>query len=111
MTAHDLAATAAALVAQGKGILAADESFGTIEKRFEGIGDASTEDTRRSYRELLFTAAGAAEFISGVILFDETLRQSAADGRSFVEVLQGQGIIPGIKVDTGAKPLTGAPGE
>ena len=111
MTAHDLAATAAALVAEGKGILAADESFGTIEKRFEGIGVASTEDTRRAYRDLLFTTPGAAEFISGAILFDETLRQSAADGRSFVEVLQGQGIVPGIKVDTGAKPLPGAPGE
>ncbi len=111
MTAHDLAATANALVAEGKGILAADESFGTIGKRFEGIGVAATEDTRRAYRELLFTAHGAAEFISVVILFDETIRQSAADGRSFVEVLQGQGIVPGIKVDTGAKPMTGAPGE
>ncbi len=111
MTAHDLEDTARALVAEGKGILAADESHGTMEKRLAAIDTASTEDNRRAYRELLLTAPGAAEFISGVILFDETLRQSAADGRSFVEALRGQGIIPGIKVDTGAKPLAGAPGE
>jgi fructose-bisphosphate aldolase class I len=98
-------------VAPGKGILAADESFGTIEKRFQSIGVASTETNRRAYREMLFTTPGLGEFISGVILFDETLRQKSADGRPFFEVLQGQGILPGIKVDKGAKALAGFPGE
>ena len=111
MTTDQLVANANALVAPGKGILAADESSGTIKKRFASIGAESTEDNRRSYRELLFTTPGAGDFISGVILFDETIRQSAADGASFVDVLTGQGIIPGIKVDTGAKPLAGSPGE
>ena len=111
MAADDLETTAQALVAPGKGILAVDESTPTIKKRFAAIDVESTEENRRSYREILFTTPGAGEFISGVILFDETLRQSAADGRSFVEVLRDQGIIPGIKVDTGAKPLAGAPGE
>jgi fructose-bisphosphate aldolase class I len=111
MTAHDLAQTATALVAEGKGILAADESSGTIEKRFASIGTASTEDNRRAYRELLLTAPGAAEFISGVILFDETLRQKTAAGVPFAAVLGDAGIMPGIKVDTGAKALAGAPGE
>src|ERR671935_1950417 len=111
MNAHDLAATATALVAPGKGILAADESTGTIEKRFRSIQVESTEEHRRAYRELLFTTKGASEFISGVILFDETIRQRAADGTPFPEVLDRQGIIPGIKVDKGAKDLAGFPGE
>jgi fructose-bisphosphate aldolase class I len=106
-----LAATARALVAQGKGILAADESFGTIEKRFAKIGVESTEENRRAYRELLFSTPGAGDFISGVILFDETIRQSAADGTRFTDVLERAGTIPGIKVDAGAKALAGFPGE
>ena len=109
--AHDLAATANALVAPGKGILAADESSGTIKKRFAAIGVESTEENRRSYREILFTTPGAGEFISGVILFDETIRQKAADGRPFVDVLGAAGIVPGIKVDKGAKALAGASAE
>ena len=108
---HDLAATAQALVAPGKGILAADESSGTIKKRFDGIGVESTETNRRDYREILFATPGAGDFVSGVILFDETIRQKAADGTSFVELLGRQGIIPGIKVDAGAKALAGATGE
>ncbi|HSB39805.1 MAG TPA: class I fructose-bisphosphate aldolase, partial [Gaiellaceae bacterium] len=108
---HALEETARALVAEGKGILAADESDGTIKKRFDSIGVESTEENRRGYRELLFTTEGAEEYISGVILFDETIRQSAADGTPFPKVLQGRGIIPGIKVDKGAKPLALAPGE
>jgi fructose-bisphosphate aldolase, class I len=111
MTADELAATASALVAPGKGILAADESSGTIKKRFDSIEVESTEDNRRAYRELLFTTEGAAEFISGVILYDETLRQRAADGTPLAEVLTRQGIIPGIKVDTGTVALAGFPGE
>jgi fructose-bisphosphate aldolase class I len=103
--------TARALVAERKGILAADESTGTIAKRFDSIGVASTEDARRRYRQLLFTTPGLGEHISGTILFDETIRQSADDGRSFVDVLTQAGVIPGIKVDTGAKPLAGFPGE
>ena len=104
-------AMARALVAPSKGILAADESGPTIEKRFQSIGVASTEETRRNYREMLFTTPGLGEFISGVILFDETLRQQGADGTPIVEVLARQGIIPGIKVDKGAKALAGFPGE
>ncbi|MHC4416764.1 MAG: class I fructose-bisphosphate aldolase [Planctomycetota bacterium] len=111
MSNTDLEATARAIVAEGKGILAADESFPTIEKRFKSIDVPSTEATRRSYRELLFTTRGIGEHISGVILFDETIRQSTALGTPFVEVLSSQGVIPGIKVDKGAKPLAGAPGE
>jgi fructose-bisphosphate aldolase class I len=107
----ELAATARAMVAKGKGILAADESSPTIKKRFDSIGVESTEANRRSYRETLFTTEGAEEFISGVILFDETIRQSAADGTPFPELLASKGILPGIKVDTGAKALAGAPGE
>jgi len=106
-----LSATARALVAPGKGILAADESSGTIKKRFDSIGAESTETSRRDYREMLFTTKGAADFISGVILFDETIHQHAADGTSLVKVLNDQGIIPGIKVDLGAKPLAAADGE
>jgi len=111
MTTNDLAETARALVAPGKGILAADESTGTIAKRLAGIGVDSTADTRRAYRELLFSTAGAAEFISGVILYDETLRQSASTGELFVDMLLARGTLPGIKVDTGAKDLAAAPGE
>jgi fructose-bisphosphate aldolase class I len=111
MAARDLAATARALVAEGKGILAADESTGTIKKRLDSIGVESTEETRRAYRDLLFTTEGAADYVSGVILYDETIRQSSADGTSFVELLKRQGIIPGIKVDKGAKALAGSPEE
>jgi fructose-bisphosphate aldolase, class I len=103
--------TAVALVAPGKGILAADESSGTIAKRFASIGVDSTEDARRRYRQLLFTTPGVGEHISGAILFDETIRQSADDGRRLVQVLDEANVIPGIKVDTGAKPLALFPGE
>ena len=106
-----LTATAEALVAPGKGILAADESGGTIKKRFDSIDVESTEDNRRAYRQMLFTTPGAADHISGVILFDETIRQSADTGTPFPKLLADQGVIPGIKVDTGAKPLAGAEGE
>jgi len=111
MPATELHETAKALVAEGKGILAADESEGTIKKRFDSIGVASTEENRRAYRELLFATEGVEEFISGVILFDETIRQSSSDGTPFPKLLQSKGIIPGIKVDTGAKPLALAEGE
>ena len=111
VTETSLEEIAKALVAPGKGILAADESDGTIKKRFDSIGVESTEDNRRAYRELLFTTEGAEEFISGVILFDETIRQSPSDGTPFPELLESRGIIPGIKVDKGAKDLAGAPGE
>ena len=107
----ELEQTARALVAEGKGILAADESEGTIKKRFDSIGAESTEENRRAYRDLLFTTPGAEEFISGVILFDETIRQSSADGTPFPQLLASKGIIPGIKVDKGAKPLAFAEGE
>ena len=107
----ELHETARALVAEGKGILAADESTGTIKKRFDAIDLESTEDTRRAYRELLFTTPGVEEYISGVILYDETIRQSASDGTPFPKLLAGRGIIPGIKVDVGAKPLALAEGE
>jgi fructose-bisphosphate aldolase class I len=106
-----LESVAKKLVATGKGILAADESSGTIEKRLKSINVPSTEENRRAYREILFTTAGAGEFISGVILFDETIRQKARDGRTFVEALEQQGIIPGIKVDKGAKPMANFAGE
>jgi len=111
MNASELATTADRLVAPGRGILAADESFGTIKKRFDSIGVESTEEARRSYREILFTTKGVEEFISGVILFDETIRHAAADGTPFPKVLADRGIVPGIKVDTGAKDLAGFPGE
>jgi len=111
MSDSELAATAQALVAPGKGILAADESSGTIKKRFDSIDVESTEDNRRDYREMLFRAEGAGDFISGVILYDETIRQKAADGTPLVEVLEKQGIIPGIKVDLGAKALPFSDGE
>jgi fructose-bisphosphate aldolase, class I len=108
---HELEQTARALVAEGKGILAADESDGTIKKRFDSIGAESTEENRRAYRELLFATEGAEEYISGVILFDETIRQSAEDGTPFPKLLESKGIIPGIKVDKGAKPLALSDGE
>jgi fructose-bisphosphate aldolase class I len=111
MDVQQLESTGRALVAEGKGILAADESDGTIKKRFDSIGVESTEDNRRAYREMLFTTEGAEEFISGVILFDETIRQSSADGTPFPKLLESKGIIPGIKVDKGAKPLALADGE
>ncbi|MEE8522960.1 MAG: class I fructose-bisphosphate aldolase, partial [Thermoanaerobaculia bacterium] len=111
MSANELADIARAMVAPGKGILAADESDGTIKKRFDTIGVPSTEDHRRAYREMLFTTPGAEEFISGVILYDETARQKAADGQQLIDVLAGKGIVAGIKVDKGAKPLAGVPGE
>src|SRR5579862_4660840 len=111
MPSTELHETAAALVAEGKGILAADASTGTIKKRFDTIGVESTEENRRAYRNLLFTTPGAEEFISGVILYDETIRQSALDGTPFPELLASRGIIPGIKVDKGAKPLALADGE
>ena len=107
----ELYETARALVAEGKGILAADESSGTIKKRFDSISVESTEENRRAYRDLLFTTEGAEEFISGVILYDETIRQSSADGTPFPKLLESKGMIPGIKVDMGAKPLAGAPEE
>jgi fructose-bisphosphate aldolase, class I len=111
MDLEELERTARDLVAPGKGILAADESSSTIKKRFDSIGVESTEENRRTYREMLFTTPGMEEFISGVIMFDETLRQSTAGGVAFPKVLEGIGVIPGIKVDTGAKPLAGFPGE
>ena len=107
----DLAETARALVAPGKGILAADESTSTIKKRFDSIGVENNEQNRRAYRELLFRTKDAADYISGVILYDETIRQKAADGTPLVTLLKDEGVIPGIKVDIGAKPLAGAPGE
>jgi fructose-bisphosphate aldolase class I len=107
----DMHETARELVAPGKGILAADESSGTIEKRFASIGLESTEEHRRAYRDLLFTTPDLGDAISGVILFDETIRQSSADGTPFPELLEKGGMIPGIKVDTGAKPLALREGE
>jgi fructose-bisphosphate aldolase class I len=103
--------TARELVAPGKGILAADESTGTIEKRFDQIGVGSTEGNRRAYREMLFTTPGLGDHISGAILYDETIRQATDDGTPFTEVLEKAGVIPGIKVDTGAKPLAFFDGE
>jgi fructose-bisphosphate aldolase class I len=111
MAAEELQQIARAIVADGKGILAADESTGTIKKRFDSIGVESTEETRREYRELLFTTEGVEGYIGGVILYDETIRQKASDGTPFPNLLASKGIIPGIKVDTGAKPLAHAEGE
>jgi fructose-bisphosphate aldolase class I len=111
MNKTELEKIARAMVAPCKGILAADESTGTIKKRFDQIKLESTEENRRAYRELLFTAPGAADYISGVILYDETLRQKCSDGTPFPAYLAGLGIVPGIKVDAGAKPLAGFPGE
>ncbi|MGD8351810.1 MAG: fructose-bisphosphate aldolase class I [Nitrospirota bacterium] len=111
MEKAELQATALALVPEGKGILAADESTGTITKRLAKVGVESTEETRRAYRETLFGAPDVEDYISGVILFDETIHQSARDGTSFVEVLKRKGIIPGIKVDMKAHEMAGFPGE
>ena len=111
MTAHELHDTAGAIVADHKGILAADESTGTIKKRFDSIGVESSEELRRSYRNLLFTTPGMEEYIGGVIMYDETIRQRADDGTPFPEVLAAKGVIPGIKTDTGANDLAGFPGE
>ncbi len=111
MAEETLEAIARALVAPGKGILAADESTGTIEKRLRSIDVESTEEKRQAYREMLFTTPGLGDHISGVILYDETIRQSTKDGVAFTKALEGSGVIPGIKVDKGAKPLAGAKGE
>jgi fructose-bisphosphate aldolase class I len=111
MSAHELHETARAIVADHKGILAADESTGTIKKRFDSIGIESTEATRRAYRDMLVTTPGFEEHVGGVILYDETIRQSASDGTPFPELLASKGAIPGIKVDVGAKPLALRPNE
>jgi len=109
--ATDLASIAKDLVAPNKGILAADESHPTIAKRFKSIHIENTEENRQAYRDMLFTAPGIEDYISGVILFDETIRQSSSDGTVFAQLLEGRGIIPGIKVDKGAKDLANFPGE
>ncbi len=111
MSTSSLEAVAKAMVAPGKGILAADESTGTIEKRLKSIQVENSEDNRRAYRDMLFTAKGLSQYISGVILYDETLRQKGVSGTPFVETLQKNGILPGIKVDTGAKDMALCPGE
>ena len=111
MHTAELAATAQAMVAKNRGLLAADESTSTILKRFNTIKLESTEENRRAYREMLFTTPGASDYISGVILYDETIRQKTREGVPFPVYLSGHGMIPGIKVDTGAKPLAGFPGE
>jgi fructose-bisphosphate aldolase class I len=106
-----LSKTAAAMVAKGKGLLAADESSGTCETRFKSVGVECTEENRRTYRGLLFTTPGVEQYLSGVILFDETLRQKTNDGVPFAQYLAKKGILPGIKVDAGAKALPHCPGE
>ncbi|HEX2180650.1 MAG TPA: class I fructose-bisphosphate aldolase [Rubrobacteraceae bacterium] len=111
MNLQELEKTARQLVAPGKGILAADESFGTIGKRFEAVGVETSEESRRAYREMLFTTPGIGEYLSGVILFDETLRQEASDGRRLSQVLEDQGIIPGIKVDKSTVNMPLSPDE
>ncbi len=112
MNLADLNKVAQAMVAPGKGILAADESSGTIKKRFDAIGVTSTEDSRRDYREMMFRAKDAmTKYISGVILYDETIRQKAKDGTPLVKLIEQAGAIPGIKVDEGTQPLPGCPGE
>jgi len=111
MEKSTLMSTACDLVAEGKGILAADESSGTIKRRFDRINVPSTEENRRAYRELLFTTAGVEAFISGIILYDETMRQKAQDGTPFPTLLAQRGILPGIKVDTGTIEPPGFPGE
>jgi fructose-bisphosphate aldolase class I len=111
MMSHDLENTARALVAEGKGILAADETVPTLTKRFDALSIPSTEESRRTYREMLFTSPGAAEFISGVIMHDETIRQKGSSGTPLAQVLSSQGIVPGIKVDGGVKPLAGSSDE
>jgi len=111
MNLNDMKAVAKAMVGNGKGILAADESSPTIKKRFDTIDTESTEENRRRYREMLFTTPGMADYIGGVILFDETIRQKTKDGLPFPKYLADLGVVPGIKVDEGAKPLAGFPGE
>jgi fructose-bisphosphate aldolase, class I len=111
MSKQELEAVAQAMVAKGKGILAADESMGTIKRRFDSIKIESNENNRRAYREMLFTTPGLEEAISGVILFDETIRTAAGDGTPFPRVLSKKGIIPGIKVDKGPVDIPGFPGE
>jgi fructose-bisphosphate aldolase class I len=111
MTRLDLHGVAMTLVADGKGILAADETVPTLTKRFEALGIPSTDESRRTYREMLFTSPGAAQFISGAIMYDETIRQKSSTGVPLAEVQRAQGIVPGIKVDTGAKPLAGSQAE
>lgn len=111
MNSMDLVSIAEAMVAEGKGILAIDESSGTIAKRFKSVNVESTEENRRAYREMLLTGAGLGKHISGAILYDETIRQSTREGVPFVQVMEKAGILPGIKVDTGAHPLAGHPGE
>lgn len=111
MSTHPLASVAQAMVAPGKGILAADESIGTANKRFAPLGIPQTEEMRRAYREMLFTTPNLGTYISGVILYDETIRQSEKNGKPFVKTLSDAGMLPGIKVDTGTQPLALAPGE
>ena len=111
MSSNDLVSIAEAMVAEGKGILAIDESSGTIAKRFKSIGLDCTEENRRAYRDMLLTTPGLGKHISGAILYDETIRQSTREGLSFVKVMEKAGVLPGIKVDTGAHPLAGHPGE
>jgi fructose-bisphosphate aldolase class I len=111
MAANELKAIARSIVADHKGVLAADESTGTIKKRFDSIGVESTEENRRAYRNLLFTTPGFEEFVGGVIMYDETIRQASDDGTPFGELLASKGVVPGIKVDTGAHELAGHPGE
>ena len=108
---ENLKKVAQQMVVPGKGILAADESTGTCEKKFAKAGIPCTQDSRRAYRELFFTTPGFGEFISGVILYDETIRQSASNGKKFVDILKGVGILPGIKVDQGVKEMDGSPNE
>src|ERR687883_411858 len=108
---QQLESTAEALVTEGKGILAADESLGTIGKRFNAVGIESTEESRRAYREMLFITPGIGEYLSGVILFDETIRQKTSDGKLLPEVLKNQGIIPGIQVDKSTVALPLSPDE
>lgn len=111
MNSIELARTASALMAKGKGLLAADESTRTIQNRLEAVGVASTEENRRAWRELLFSTTGLGRYISGAILFDETIRERASTGKAMVELLIADGIIPGIKVDKGTSPLAGSPNE
>src|SRR5246127_3098240 len=111
MNLDDLNTVARAMVAPGKGILAADESTSTIKKRFDAIGVESTEDNRRDYRQLMFRSAEGMKHISGVILYDETIWQKAKDGTPLVKLIQQAGSIPGIKVDEGTKALPNCPGE
>src|SRR5215470_17421368 len=111
MDSKELVRIANAMVAKGKGILAADESSGTIKKRFDAIGVESTEATRRDYREFMFRTAAMRDFISGVILYDETIWQNAADGTPLVKLIEQSGAIPGIKVDEGTQALPACPGE